>query len=223
VPQGARALDVGFGLADQDRLWAGRLGLRIVGLNITREQVAEAAARFARRPAAPQPAFLAGDATRIPLADESVDAVLALECAFHFNTRADFLVEAWRVLKPGGVIALADGVVERDVLTGWGPRSLARRALAGAGIRFWHIPIANLRDEPHYRGDMDAAGFGDVRIRRIGASVFPGIARWLQGRACLARFPWWDRPFVWAAGESFRIPWDRGWYDYILAAGVKPA
>ena len=48
------------------------------------------------------------DATRLGFASGSVDAVVALEAAQHFDTRAAFLGEALRVLRPGGTIALAD-------------------------------------------------------------------------------------------------------------------
>ena len=33
---------------------------------------------------------------------------MCLEAAFHFNTRERFLAEAWRVLRPGGFLALSD-------------------------------------------------------------------------------------------------------------------
>jgi SAM-dependent methyltransferase len=51
-----------------------------------------------------------GDARELPLADESVDAVLLLGPLYHLTAREDrlrALAEASRVLRPGGVVAAA--------------------------------------------------------------------------------------------------------------------
>lgn len=53
----------------------------------------------------PGPRFIEGDACALPLPDASFDRVLAVECIFHFPSRAKFLREAARVLKPGGLLA----------------------------------------------------------------------------------------------------------------------
>lgn len=49
---------------------------------------------------------LVGTAEHLPLAASSLDAVTS-QAALHFFSLAAFVSEAWRVLKPGGVIALA--------------------------------------------------------------------------------------------------------------------
>ncbi len=107
---GQRILDVGSG-------WGGTIaslndaleGAELVGLNIDTRQI-ERAKRRVRARKGNSVDFVEGDACAMPLEDESFDIVIALETAFHFESRARFLAEASRVLKPGGRLVVADFV-----------------------------------------------------------------------------------------------------------------
>lgn len=91
---GDKVLDVGFGFAEQDILWVRENNVdAITGINTTELQVEIAQKRVARAGLAERINLQVGSATKISCEDNSFDKVTALECAFHFNTREDFLLK----------------------------------------------------------------------------------------------------------------------------------
>ena len=146
LPPGTREiLDVGCGLGAGTMRLARRFpGARVIGCNISHWQLAEAERRGLRH-------TVALDAAAMPFGDESADAVVAMESAQHFDTRERFLREAWRVLRPGGTISLAD-MLFKD------------REPVGS----WMLPPANFVPDPAaYAELLRAAGFGDVLVRDV--------------------------------------------------------
>ncbi|HAC62846.1 MAG TPA: 16S rRNA (cytosine(1402)-N(4))-methyltransferase [Cyanothece sp. UBA12306] len=83
--------------------------LEMTGLNIDPRQLARAKEKV--KPLANNKiAFVEGDACKMPFPDNSMDVVLAVECIFHFPSRAAFFQEARRVLRPGGRLGVCDFV-----------------------------------------------------------------------------------------------------------------
>ena len=101
--------DVGFGSGEQDFLLARLHPFRkLYGFNISEKQVAHASERATREGMSERMSFHCSPAEDMNiLPDGSVDKIMAIECAFHFQ-RPLFYREAARVLREGGRLALAD-------------------------------------------------------------------------------------------------------------------
>lgn len=117
INEGEAVLDIGCG-AGVDTLVAARLvgpKGRVVGLDVTPEMVGKAQANFALLPPQGNVSFQVGEAESLPFPEGEFDAVISNGV---FNLTLDkekALKEAYRVLKPGGRLLLADMVLVTDL------------------------------------------------------------------------------------------------------------
>ncbi len=169
-----RVLDAGFGGGAQLGIWLDefRVG-KVVGV----EQ-------------GPSPAFASrderlelsrGDATRpaeVISSPGEFDRVLALDCAYHFDPRDDFLRAAFACLRSGGRLALTD-IVPRNP-----KHSLVRRML----FRVLGLPLVNMVSRADYGARLREIGFRNVRIQLLDRAVLGGFERFARsnrlGRGC---------------------------------------
>lgn len=140
LPTGALVADVACGDGATLRLLADR-GLLGIGVDI--EPRAVARARGAGL------AAVVADAQALPLTGGAYDAVVC-ECAVStFDDPARAVAEMARVLRPGGVAAITDVLLRRD--------------LAPAGVVAAVDRLTTARTQPEYAALLEAAGLTVVR------------------------------------------------------------
>ena len=151
---GETVLDLGSGGGIDVLLSARRVGPtgKAYGLDMTDEMLA-LANENKRKAGAENVEFLKGEIENIPLPDNTVDVIIS-NCVINLSADKDrVLREAFRVLKPGGRLAVSD-VVTRGVIA----PEVRQSVLAWVGC------IAGALEENEYRGKLSAAGFEQIKI-----------------------------------------------------------
>ena len=168
---GDRVLDVGCGTGVLARAAADRVATegQVTGLDINVGMLAVA------RRIRPQIDWREGDATKLPLPDESYDVVMSQYSLMYFPDRIAALKEMMRVLKPGGRLAIAV----------WGPyeRATGYVMLTEIAQRRCGQAAADVLTAPFVLGGRDKlielfqeAGVDEVAVElRDGTMTFPTI------------------------------------------------
>ena len=154
---GEVVLDLGSGGGMDVLLSARRVapGGKAYGLDMTDEMLA--LARENQEKAGIENAeFLKGHIEEIPLPSDHVD-VLISNCVINLSTdKQKVLREAYRVLKPGGRLAVSDVVFLGD------KNELPEEVLETVGL--WTGCVAGALGKDEYEGLLEEAGFGEVSV-----------------------------------------------------------
>src|SRR5574341_1131971 len=151
---GEVVLDLGSGGGIAVLLSARRVGPtgKAYGLDMT-DDMLELARANARAAGVTNVEFLKGEIEHIPLPDASVDVIIS-NCVINLSADKDrVLAEAFRVLKPGGRLAVSDVVVRGPV-----PPELRR------SVELWIGCVAGALEEEDYASKLRQAGFEAVDI-----------------------------------------------------------
>jgi len=103
-----RVLDVGSGVGGTSRCLAREFGCRVTGIDLTEEYCRAAAMLSDRIGLAALIEYRQGDATNLPFPDASFDVVWTEHVAMNIPDKPRLYGEMYRVLKPGGTLAIYD-------------------------------------------------------------------------------------------------------------------
>lgn len=149
---------------------------------------------------APQPNFGA-DATQVPFPDESFGSVALLYVLYHFDEPRLALAEAYRVLRPGGLVAVAapsryDSPEFADVLP-QGPlsfdaevaESILAETFEEVEVERWDRPALHLPDRRAVREYLVGKGVAPDTAREAADAVAVPISVTKRGALAYGRKP----------------------------------
>jgi demethylmenaquinone methyltransferase/2-methoxy-6-polyprenyl-1,4-benzoquinol methylase len=181
LADGQMALDVACGTGALTReLAASAPGAVVLGLDFSWEMVRRAAAPAAVAEAGPGPAYLVGDALRLPLRDSALDV---LTIAFGLRNLPEpgmGLLEFRRVLRPGGRLVVCEFSqpvvpVLRDVyrryLTRLMPVAARRLTSDPEAYQYLARSIGAWPDQAGLAGWLQDAGFTQVAWRDLSGGI----------------------------------------------------
>jgi len=151
---GETVLDLGSGGGIDVLLSAKRVGPtgKAYGLDMTDEML-DLARENQKKAGAQNVEFLKGTIENIPLPDNTVDVIIS-NCVINLSGDKDrVLREAFRVLKPGGRLAVSDVVIRGEV-----PPEIRK------SMELWVGCMAGALQETEYREKLAAAGFASIDV-----------------------------------------------------------
>ena len=176
---GQVVLDLGSGAGLDVLLSAKRVGPggHAYGVDMTDEMLALANANRAKAEIR-NATFLRGTIENVPLSDASVDVVIS-NCVINLaEDKRAVIKEAFRVLRPGGLFAVAD-MVELDPLD----ERLKKQLDSWAGCISGTIPV------DQYRAALLEAGFTEPDFNIHATQSIPGVAGQVGSAYIKARKP----------------------------------
>jgi sarcosine/dimethylglycine N-methyltransferase len=165
---GERLLDIGSGIGGPARWFAARFGVDVTGVDLTPEFCTAAEALNAMTGLAGRVRILHGSALALPVPDAAFDAAYSQNVIMNIADKAQFYGEAFRVLKPGGRLALA------NLCAGPG------------GEPYFPAPWATTRDASfletpeEMKANLIAAGFEIVAFRDVTPEILDALRRYRE-------------------------------------------
>lgn len=151
--KGERVLDIGSGIGGPARWIAANFGCHVTGVDLTEAFCRAAEALNIATGLADRVRILHGSALALPLPDQSFDRAYSHNVVMNIADKPRFYGEALRVLRPGGMLALANLCA--------GPNGEPHYPTPWAGT----AATSFLATPEETRRDLQAAGFAIISFR----------------------------------------------------------
>jgi len=169
IKKNDRVLDAGCGVGGSAMFLAKNTGCHVTGITITPRQVVSARKNAANYGVSDLTEFHEMDFSKTSFNDHCFDVIWGIESICHADNKKDFIMEAYRLLKSGGRLIIADGFTSHDHYNTKDKRTL-NNWLRGWGVN-------SLETSWNFKKYLKEAGFEDISYRDITENAIPSITR----------------------------------------------
>lgn len=169
VKDGDYVLDAGCGVGGSSIFLAKAFGCRTQGITLSEKQVLKCRENAAAHSVSKLCQFDAQSYLSTDFADNTFDVVWAIESVCYAPDKEEFLREAFRVLKPGGHLVVA------DFFNNGIDKQSNRAVMLHKWARTW--AIASFEDLNAFWESLDRVGFTERQKKDVSKHVEPSIIR----------------------------------------------
>ena len=181
IKQSDKVLDAGCGVGGSSIFLAATLGCNVTGITLSERQTEQATNNAKQRGADSLVNFKVMDFCATNFPDASYDVVWGCESICYADDKHRFVKEAYRLLKPGGRLVLADGFVTKSEFN---ERPVIRKWLDG-----WQVK--SLESPSRFKNLLNLEGFLNVEYRNISKHVSRSSRRLLKYYFLAKLYLWW--------------------------------
>jgi tocopherol O-methyltransferase len=219
-----RVLDAGCGVGGSSIFLASIPGCRVTGITLSERQVMQATENAKRKSISDLVDFTIMNYTATNFPDASFDVVWGCESICYADSKEQFIKEAYRLLKPGGRLVVADGFVSTFENN---DNTIIRRWLDG-----WQVNY--LETTERFTQFMNNEGFKEITCRNISKQASHSSRRLYRFYFLASLYLLWKKINFSKPATDFQKKniaackyqykgLKKGLWQYGLISGVKPA
>ena len=152
-----KVLDAGCGVGGSSIFMVSKFSCSVIGITISEKQMQQAISNAKQKNVAGLVDFKVMDYCNTSFADQTFDVVWGCESICYADDKEKFIKEAFRLLKPGGRLIVADGFVTQLENN---DQPLIRQWLDGWQVNYLESPV-------RFQQFMQSAGFENILFRDI--------------------------------------------------------
>ena len=180
---GDLVFDAGCGVGGSSIFLASKIGCKVIGVTLSERQVEQAKQNAIRKNISDSVVFKAMDYCNTGFPDESFDVVWGCESICYADNKEQFVKEAFRLLKRGGKLIVADGFVTKFEHN---DNPVIRKWLDG-----WQVNY--LETMQRFCDFMQLTRFNNIRFTDISAFTDNSTRRLYRFYFLASLYLWWKK------------------------------